>query len=328
MSKEDEVKEMLAERRKAGKKARKNKETGLPSKIPGESLVPDKDLKVMEQIVGFEPSTFETMDYAMFEWLNNEVNVFCTTNKGWKKTPIVWVAGERSWQVKNHKDLRDSDGALIFPIITLERGPFSKDLQKKGAFYGNIFPVKDKQGGSITVARRLYQDKTSNFANADARRRSTQPDDPSTANLIRGPLTNNKKIVYQTISIPMPSYIDVTYNISIRTEYQQQMNEATQPFATYTGGINYFTVTRDGHTYEAFIQSNFDSTNDVNDMKDETRIYETKIQVKLLGYLVGADKNSKQPHIAVRENAVEVKVPREHVIVGDKNPWKGGKYRP
>jgi len=37
----------------------------------------------------------------------------------------------------------------------------------------------------------------------------------------------------------------------------------------------------------------------------------------LLGYVIGADVNQEQPKIVIRENAVSVKIPREHVIVGD-----------
>jgi len=327
MSEEEKIKKLLAERRKKAKTPRKYSDPDMPTlKDQASSPTVDSDLKVMEQIMGFEPSTFETMDYAMFNWVNDEMNIFATTNKGWKKTPVIWVSGERSWQIKDHKDLRDESGALIFPIITLERQGFAKDLAKKGVFYGNVFPARDKKGGSITIAREINQDKTANFANADAQRRWVAPP-VNAANLIRGPLTKNKKVVYETISIPMPSYVDVTYLISVRTEYQQQMNEILQPFSIYTGGVNYFTVQEKGHNYEAFLQSEFNSKNDVNDLKDESRIYETEITIKLLGYLVGAGKNQEQPQIVKRQNAVEVKIPRERVILGIKNPWRDGKYR-
>ena len=45
----------------------------------------------------------------------------------------------------------------------------------------------------------------------------------------------------------------------------------------------------------------------------------------MLGYLVGADKNNEQPNIVIRENAVDVKIPRERTIFGDKLPWRHGK---
>jgi hypothetical protein len=35
------------------------------------------------------------------------LNVFCTTNKGFKKIPFIWVGAERAYQIKHNKDLRD-----------------------------------------------------------------------------------------------------------------------------------------------------------------------------------------------------------------------------
>ena len=298
----------------------------------------DRNLKPdnIKTIMSYKPSTLETIDLAIYNWLNDEMNISCTTNKGWKKVPIVWVAGERSWQVKNHKNLRDSDGTLIFPIMTLHRESFAKDPTKKGVFWGNIPPINDAKGGSITIARRLQQDKTANFANADAYKKKSRIAGNAGyqgAQQINFPMPKNKKAVYETITVPMPVYIDVNYVIGLRTEYQQQMNETIQPFATKSGGINYLTLKQDGHSYEGFMQPDFTSETNLTDLGTESRIYETKISIKVLGYLIGAGKNDKQPQIVIRENAVEVKTPRERVVMGDEPDWgpignPKGKYRP
>ena len=75
----------------------------------------------------------------------------------------------------------------------------------------------------------------------------------------------------------MPSYIDISYVITIRTEYQQQMNELLTPFVTKTGAINYFTMRNSGHFYEGFIQGNYAITNNLATMAEEERKFETKI---------------------------------------------------
>tara|TARA_Y100000034_G_scaffold27702_1_gene33270 strand:- start:1323 stop:2216 length:894 start_codon:yes stop_codon:yes gene_type:complete len=286
----------------------------------------------MEQILPFQPSTFETIDYSVYNWVDKQMNVFCTTNKGFEKVPIVWVASERSRQVKNSKNLRDNSGALIFPIITIQRNSIEKDLSKKGMFFGNMDPFPDEKGGSITIARRVKEDKTANFLNADSYRKRNGV--VGNAGAVGGQQINfpskkkNKKIVYETVTIPMPVYVEVKYSIKIKTEFQQQINEIVQPFVTSAGGINYdVLVTHEGHRYEAFMDPAFGTTNNVAEMGEDTRIYETQIGIRVLGYLVGADKNQKQPNVVVRENAVEVRIPREHVILGDVPPWVNGKYR-
>jgi len=281
--------------------------------------------------MSYKPSTFETIDLSLWNWLNDKMNVSCTTNKGWEKVPCVWTAPERAYQTKNttsddrkNRDMRDADGALIFPIITLTRNGFSKDPTKKGMFWAALPPVNDKKNGTITIARRIKQDKTANFANSDSYRLGSQIAGTKQINF---PKPKNQKIVYETITIPIPVYVDVNYTINVRTEYQQQMNEIVQPFVTGIGGINYLVLKQDGHQYESFFQADFNSDNNLVDIGDETRIYETTIDIKVLGYLVGGGKNENHPEIITRENSVEIKMPREHVILGDVPDWPDGKYR-
>ena len=262
--------------------------------------------------IPFQPSTLETVDYAIYNWLNDELDLHTTTQDGFEKVPVIWASAERAFQVKRDDDLRDRDGTLILPLITIERTDVAKDLTKKGAIWANIPPVNDAQGGVYTVARRIKQDKTANFVNADAWRKSSG----AGTNQRTFPINSNK-VVYETITMPIPVYLDITYSITIRTEYQQQMNDLVTPFMTRTGGVNYFLMEQDGHNYESFIQSEFAQDNNVSSMEAEYRKYETKVDIKTLGYVIGEGKNQEQPKIVVRENAVEIKFPREKVIMGD-----------
>jgi hypothetical protein len=61
-------------------------------------------------------------------------------------------------------------------------------------------------------------------------------------------------------------------------------------------------------------------------MGEEERMYQTSIDIKVLGYLIGSGPNQKTPQIVERENAVKIKLPRERVILGDTPPWENGKY--
>ena len=118
----------------------------------------------------FEPSKIENVDLAVYNWLDRELDLFSSTNKGWKKTPVIWVSGERSWQIKNKKELRDSNNNFILPVITLERTEMIKDPNMKGKYWGDVRPNKDIKGGSIAIHSVIKQDKTSNYANNAAKR--------------------------------------------------------------------------------------------------------------------------------------------------------------
>ena len=271
------------------------------------------------QDLSFAPSTLETVDYAIYDFINDELGLKTKTNKGVEKVPVIWASAERAFQVKNDKEYRDNEGMIILPAITIERASVVKDLSTRGAYYGDMFPYQSQpeKGGSIVIARRIKQDKTSNFANADADRRYNSRAAPK---FVR---KATKKVVYETVSIPPIIYADITYSILLRTEYQQQMNDLLQPFITRPGTINSFLINRDGHRYEAFVQGDFSLNNNVNSMENEERKFETTVQIKVLGYLIGEGINQKTPKFSVRENAVQVRIPREHVVWDDPLPSSG-----
>ena len=226
-----------------------------------------------------------------------------------KKIPIIWVAAERAAQIKQHKDLRDAEGALIYPVMTLERASIIKDLSNKGSVFGNIPPVNDPRRGSYTVARKIQQQKSAEFTNASSKRTYDQ--------INFKVKKQDKRTVYETYTIPLPIYVTVNYTVSITTEYQQQMNDAIAPFLTRPGGINYFSLNNEGHSYEGFIDSDFTSNNTVNNLEENERKFVTDINIRVLGYVIGEGINQETPKIVKRESAVEIRFPREQVVFGD-----------
>jgi hypothetical protein len=263
------------------------------------------------------PSTLETIDQALYNWLDDTLDISATTNTGWKKVPLIWISAERSYQIKHDKDLRDDYGVLKFPVISIERTSIVKDPSRKGIYQAHI-PVKnDSKGGAVRIARRINQTKTGDFANADSYK--TKPNFG-----IGGPMVgqlnfpyNNKKIVYETLTMPVPTYVNVTYSVTLKGEYFQQINEMLTPFIVSTGQINNFFINADGHKFEGFLPQDFSQNNNVANLGDDERIFETKIDIRILGYLIGAGKNEDRPKVSVRESFVEVRFPKERVIFGD-----------
>ena len=250
------------------------------------------------------PSTLENIDSSLYEWVNETLNIHTTSNNGWSKVPVIWGNAERSFMVKNYKDRRDDEGTLVYPLIT------------------NLFRNPDVKGGVIAIAKQIKQDKTANFVNNDTK---------IATGAINFPKQNRKNTaVYEILYIPYPTYLDMTYQITLRTEYAQQMNDLVTPFMTKTGGFNFFLLRKNGHQYESFIQSNFNLETNAASLNTEERIFTTKVEIKVLGYLLGEDKNEPQPKVVVRETAAKFEMQRERVITGDVNEYleKEGFYRP
>ena len=287
--------------------SRKEKYEGYrPYYKEGEEKQGDVPLKE----VTFMPSTIETIDFALYDWLNEELGIFCTTNEGWKKVPLIWSMPERAFQIKDNKDLRKKD-VFVLPAISIERTTLKKDPNMKGVAWSHIPRINDAKGGAITVARRIQQEKTANFQNADARRIYKDKTYPY----------KDGKTVYETITMPLPTYVVANYKLTVNTEYQQQMNEIVTPFLAYTGQINNFFIKRDGHKFEGFVQGDFGLENNVSNLSEEERNFKTVINLEVLGYIMGSDKNDNQPKKTIRESTAKFRITSERVVVDDKKDY-------
>ena len=257
--------------------------------------------------IGMLASTLESIDMALVSWVK-ALELSTIGNEGFVNVPVLWQAPERAYQIKNEKSLRDDAGALKLPLISVERTGAVKDPNRKGAFQAQVYST-DKNGrtGRMVLAKRIVQDKTRNFAVATGVRTNTSGERQRYYPRV------NKKVVIQTLSVPIPIYLNIDYKISITTEYQQQMNSLLQPFMARTGQINSFVMKRNGHLYEAFMDQNFTSNNNIATLGEDTRVFKSEINIKVLGYLMGEGTNDDRPIVRVDENTVEVTFPQELV---------------
>ena len=274
--------------------------------------LPDKEGFTLEE-VGMLASRIEDIDYAIVSWLKEDIDLSTITNEGLKRVPVLWQTPERAFQIKNNKDLRvpddHSSSAITLPVITIERTGIIKDPANKGSFQAHLYSdKKNGRTGRMVIAKRIKQDKTRNFAvvgntrtNSDGARQKFFP-------------RANKKVVIETLSIPIPIYVNLDYKIIVKTEYQQQMNDLTQPFMTRTGQINSFVMRRNGHLYEAFIDQGFSQSNNVANLGEDERQFTSEVNIKVLGYLIGEGNSDDRPIVTKEESIVEVAFPRESVV--------------
>jgi hypothetical protein len=270
-----------------------------------------KTNELTETQLPINPSRIEDIDFAMFKYLDEILDIHCDTNKGFKKVPVLFSTQERAHMIKNNVNLRDSNTTLIYPLISLERTSVSKDPANRGVYHGNVPGINDEKGGSITVARRVKQSKTSLRANADSIRRSLSGADKARKTFPR----ENSKVVYEVISIPQPVYIDVSYTVSITTEYVQQMNQILAPIITDRGAINSFFISHEGNRYEAFVDASFSLANNAASLGEDERLFKTDVTINVLGYIIGGDKNQDKPNIVIRESAAEIVFQNERALL-------------
>ena len=145
----------------------------MPHKKDDYSGVKDPSI-IHEEIL--MPSTIENIDMALFEYIDNTLNLSCTTNKGFEKVPVIWVSAERAFQIKNNQQLRDVNGSLKLPILTIERTSAIKDPSFRGTWQahtpdtGRSFHRTRRI--NVPAARTINHGKTSKFQNAFSARKT------------------------------------------------------------------------------------------------------------------------------------------------------------
>jgi hypothetical protein len=255
-------------------------------------------------------SSIENIDVGFYEYVDEALNLHVTSNGGFKKVPVTWLASERAFQIKNNVALRDASGHLKLPLITVNRTSIIKDPSFKGAYQAhNQLPSSGPRGyknNPYHVGRKIKSVKSSEFMENDLNEKTLGQNNNG--------YTITKKIVYEEVYIPIPVYISINYSINIRTEYQQQMNQLIVPFISSTGQINSFVFEKNGYRYEAFIQQDYGLSNNSDNLGEEERYFSTKIEVKVLGYVHGEGINDPKPQVVTKENIVEVKLVGERLV--------------
>lgn len=256
-------------------------------------------------------SSFETIDMAVFTWLDEELDIHATSNDGIRKVPINWFSRERSYQIKVEKDDRDSNGILDFPQIQLTRTTTKLSDANSRPIPGLIRKGQDYKNNQFGFWKKVNQIKTKNFANAKAKRIYGQPTYKLKTN----------EVVNDWVFVPYPAYYDITYELSMKALYMQQINEMAAPFHRRITPYNTkaFVINYGGFRYEAFIEPDLGFTSNAPNIDEAERTFEAKFVLKVLGYTTTSGVNQKTPNTVYRDGPAKVRLMRERVMVGDIN---------
>ena len=261
----------------------------------------------------FKPSTIGTIDEAVFRHIDEKFNLFVRNASGREKVPVIWQTAERTFQIKNNLESRDSTGKLILPLISITRDSIEKDPSFKGKVQAHIFEDNNEQGGAMLVSRRiLSKEVTKRSVAKNLQDGITDKFRPRTSG----------RVVYEELSIPVPVYVKVMYTINLRTEYMEQMNELMSPFLARTGQIWAFTIVHEGHRYETFIEQTIADNKNSSNLGQDERKFEAQVKLKVLGYLTTEGENRSRPTYSKKETITTISINESVVstIPTDNNP--------
>jgi hypothetical protein len=257
--------------------------------------------------------TFETIDQAVKDWFDKTVDAHVVHPNGErKKVSVSWSAGERWVSSRQRKGIRDANGVLILPVISIRRSGIEPTPTMSAL--GTETPT-------LQVARRISK-KTNDLMNLWTKR------DP-------GHRTPAKPVVYEVTTIPFPDRNVLTYEIQVQAQYITQMNAIIEkifhqldigksfvaPFDNDNRqpqtGVDFETRKKIDRDYVVgFFDSNISDGGNFEEFTDQERIvrFDTTIRVPAVLQL---DPEGTKPSIQVVRTAFGLNFGEEQVCFVD-----------
>ncbi len=225
------------------------------------------------------PCGIEDVDRAMFKLFNEDLPFYYVQDGDMKRIPCVFAGGERAMILRKKEPLRDRQGALVLPLVSILRSGIDQSTEK------GIGPGT----GSITLRKRVAQEdrvykkltNQNNLRNQDNVVGSTGAGSASLE------LTN--KNVYEIITMPNPRFFKATYEITFWAQYLQQMNSIIEAFITsYNNSTarSFKIETNKGYWFVATVESGLSDSNNFDGYQDDERLIKTSITMSVTGYII------------------------------------------
>ncbi len=248
-------------------------QTGLQTGLEGIDIPEDFNL----------PSCgIEDVDRALFKLFDKELPFYYELDGEQKRIPCIFAGGERAMILRRKQPLRDRQGALVLPLISILRSGIEQSAEKAiGPGTGQITLRKKLAVEDRAFKRQANMENLENQDNvAESRYKGAN------ANLNLG--TRN---IYEIITMPNPRFFTATYDVTFWTQYLSQMNLLMEALmSSYNNGTNRsFRIESDkGYWFSAYVEPGFNDSNNFDGYQDDERLIKTSISVKVTGYIINS----------------------------------------
>jgi hypothetical protein len=239
----------------------------------------------------------EDIDRAFFNLFDKDIPIVYAKKDGEiKKVPIVFATGERFAINRRKEPVRDKNGALIIPLVTISRTGLDQKADR-------LIEMGDI--GTIDIKRRLSKEdavyqrliNSQNFKNVDEATSRRENQTPAGRTLGGRLLEPNLGVgIYETITIPTPKFFTLTYEITIWTQYVQHSNDILTLIMSSYHNVKARTCrieTDSGYWFVATFDSDVSTDNTFDNMTDDERIIKNSLKATVQGFII----NPKLPGI-------------------------------
>jgi len=232
----------------------------------------------------------EDVDRAIFNLFDKEIPFYYELDGEQQKIPAVFATGERAFTLRRKKPLRDRQGALMLPMISilksgLEQGPegiFQAPegitIKKKISSENYKYKRRENIEGLKNQINVTQDDQHVGLTNRKLR-----------DSYIETSLTPSSNNIYEIIKIPRPKFFNVTYEITFWSQYQQQMNDMIEVLMlspTWGPQRTFKLETDKGYWFVANADASLSLQNNYDGMIDQERLVKTSFNIKVRGYII------------------------------------------
>lgn len=244
-------------------------------------------------------------DEGIFNLFNREIPFAITkikTSNGpldVKKPGVIFATGERFATAKQLRPLKDKDGRIILPVISVRRRTIEQTAEDTGGRGIN-------QGtGTLTIARKLA-DEDRDFQNFLNKLNLQNMDLPETNretgqhqydhDVIEGGLLQPKlgstSNVYEIYTIPQPQFFTATYEVIFWTSFTEHMNYMIETFmSSFLPQDKMFRInTNKGYWFMSYVDEQITSNDNFDDFKDTRRILRYTFNMKVKGFILAGNE--------------------------------------
>lgn len=315
-------------------------ENSVPTGYEGDNVPEDFSLPAC---------TIEDVDRSLFTLFDREIPFMYTHKGANKRIPVIFATGERFAVLRRKRPLRDRNGALILPLISIMRtgvsqeaqmGPgqtapltIRKRLDKSDREYQRLVNkarLKNQKSAVSSLNRVITEDgvqDTGAVPGTVSSRRRAQGQTPLAYR--RGELlrSNVAKNIVEILTIPPVKYYTSTYEITFWAQYTQQMNNMIMAMMSVYQNNHRRTFkleTEKGYWFVGYVGEALSPGNNFDDFTDNERLVRYSFEVSVPGYVVGGDYPGAEPFLRKFLSAPEISFDSTQTTSAPLSPLVGG----
>tara|TARA_Y100000034_G_scaffold59644_1_gene72490 strand:- start:8681 stop:9850 length:1170 start_codon:yes stop_codon:yes gene_type:complete len=254
-----------------------------------------------------EPIDLEDIDRAVFDLIDKKINIHTTNTDSISiKVPVIFATGERWALVRQRKALRDENGTIILPLISIRRMDVDRTHEASlpagsPALKSLVYKIKrsTKNSGYQNLRNSLglrNQDNAAKNVGTNTNPPSSKTSRRTTARAFSGTVFRGKKLVNKKrpevvdiYTIPYPDFFKVDYEISFWAQYQVEMNEMSHRYFNEfeTFSIDSFKIqTNKGYYFIGFGQGIVTNESNLDEFTDTERIIRQTVSLEIPAYSI------------------------------------------